>query len=92
MIRAEQWAALVEKIVDAIDEGLGGGWGYSCYGGNERIHMADALSAAATAAITVAEPLLRAEALEEAAKVAEAGYFSGEQCAAAIRALISEDK
>ena len=29
-------------------------------------------------------------ALEEAAKVAEAGYFSGEQCASAIRALAKE--
>ena len=53
---------LVERVTEEIHEGLGGGgWGYSCYGGNEEYHKAAELRSAARAAIAVV--------LDEAAKV-----------------------
>ena len=84
-------AALVEKVADAINDGLGESWGYSTYGGNERVVMADALSNAATAALIVA--------LEEAAKTIDEMPLSHPgnaaetalECAAAIRALIPKE-
>ena len=81
---------LVEKVALEIHDGLGGGgWGYSCYGGNEEYHMIDELKSAARAAIALV--------LEEAAKVCDPkGDCSemdtyGATYAAAIRAMVKHD-
>lgn len=86
---------LTEKVAKEIHYGLGEGWAYSAYGGDELSTCMDQLIRAADAAIALV--------LEEAAKVAEgfpakahgnlatAPYAAVEQAAdeiaAAIRAL-----